>query len=174
MKHLAEHRALKLPRDRGVALVVALIMLLLLTILGINSVQNSIMEERMAGNSRDRQVAFEAAEAALRVAEARLLDQTQFNAIKWDATDGSHEGDPSLDPFTSSHNKTSVTDATLNAETVQNPQYYIERLPEIRLPGSSLVVGYSQPAPTIRFYRVTAYGYGKTSAAEVIMQSAVY
>ncbi|MEQ1557357.1 MAG: PilX N-terminal domain-containing pilus assembly protein [Methyloglobulus sp.] len=60
---------LKLKQQRGVVLLVSLIMLLLLTIIGLTGVQTSGLEEKMAGNMRDRNLAFQAAEAALRDAE---------------------------------------------------------------------------------------------------------
>jgi type IV pilus assembly protein PilX len=53
----------------GAALVVGLIFLVILTLLGITAMQTGILEERMAGNSRDRNIAFQAAEAALRDGE---------------------------------------------------------------------------------------------------------
>jgi len=59
-------------RQRGAALVVALIMLLVMTVLGVAAMQVTRMEERMAGNSRDVNLAFQAAEAGLRDAENRL------------------------------------------------------------------------------------------------------
>lgn len=55
--------------ERGAALLVALIMLLLITILGVSAMQTTTLEEKMAGNLRDRHVAFQAAEAALRAGE---------------------------------------------------------------------------------------------------------
>lgn len=50
-------------RQGGVALFLSLIMLLVLTVLGISSFQNSHMQERSAGNARLQSVAFEAAAA---------------------------------------------------------------------------------------------------------------
>lgn len=58
--------------QRGVSLVVALIFLIILTILGLTAMRVATMEERMSGNSRDRSLAFQAAEAALRDAEADI------------------------------------------------------------------------------------------------------
>ena len=60
------------PRQQGAALVVALIMLLVMTVLGIAAMQVTRIEERMAGNSRDVNLAFQGAEAGLRDAEARI------------------------------------------------------------------------------------------------------
>ena len=59
-------------RQRGAVLVVALLMLLVMTVLGVTAMQMSRMEERMAGNSRDINLAFQGAEAGLRDAEERL------------------------------------------------------------------------------------------------------
>lgn len=53
----------------GAVLVTGLIFLVILTLLGITAMQTSTMEERMSGNARDRNIAFQAAEAALRDAE---------------------------------------------------------------------------------------------------------
>jgi len=57
----------------GAALVTGLIFLVILTLLGITAMQTSTMEERMSGNARDRNIAFQAAEAALRDAERDIL-----------------------------------------------------------------------------------------------------
>jgi type IV pilus assembly protein PilX len=57
---------------RGIALVTALMFLLALTILGIASIKNATLQEHMAGNFRDRNLAKEAAEIALRHAEMEV------------------------------------------------------------------------------------------------------
>ena len=59
-------------RQRGAVLVVALLMLLIMTVLGVTAMQMSRMEERMAGNSRDINLAFQGAEAGLRDSEDKL------------------------------------------------------------------------------------------------------
>lgn len=56
----------------GVALYVALIMLLLLTLLGVAALQVTAMQERMAGNFRTYNLAFNRAEAALRNEEFEI------------------------------------------------------------------------------------------------------
>jgi type IV pilus assembly protein PilX len=52
--------------QRGAVLIVALLFLTILTILGVTAMTSTTFEERMAGNTRDVSVAFQAAEAALR------------------------------------------------------------------------------------------------------------
>lgn len=55
--------------QRGVTLVIVLILLLVMTLLGVASMRGVLMEERMAANMLDRSYAFQAAEAALREGE---------------------------------------------------------------------------------------------------------
>ncbi|SFK23280.1 pilus assembly PilX family protein [Rhodanobacter glycinis] len=56
--------------QQGIALVVALILLLLITLVGLASVRGTIMQNKMASNQYDRQIAFQSAEAGLRAGEA--------------------------------------------------------------------------------------------------------
>jgi type IV pilus assembly protein PilX len=59
-------------QQEGAALFVGLMFLLLLTILGLSSSNVAIMQERMAGNVSDSNVAFQQAERTLREVEERL------------------------------------------------------------------------------------------------------
>jgi type IV pilus assembly protein PilX len=61
-----------LKNERGVALLVALMFLIVLTLLGLAAMKGTTLEERMAGGTRDYNIALQAAEAALRDAEADL------------------------------------------------------------------------------------------------------
>lgn len=56
--------------QRGVALLIVLILLLVMTLLGLASLRGTLMEERMSASVYDRSISFQAAEAALREAEA--------------------------------------------------------------------------------------------------------
>lgn len=58
-----------LRKQDGSALIIALIFLVVLAMLGVAAAEVTILEERMAGNTRDRELAFQAAEAALKVAD---------------------------------------------------------------------------------------------------------
>lgn len=72
----------------GIALLVVLIMLLLVTLLGVAAVRTLTVEERMASNNLDRNLAMQSAERVLREAEALALAQsvaTPFNASFSDA-----------------------------------------------------------------------------------------
>jgi type IV pilus assembly protein PilX len=58
--------------QRGMALLVSLVFLLLLTLIGISSMQNATLQEKMAGSVSLRNQSFQAAEAALRVGESAV------------------------------------------------------------------------------------------------------
>lgn len=79
-------------------------MLLLLTIIGVAGIQTTLLEERMAGNMRDRNLAFQAAESALRDAESditstvnplnpRISGYTSFSADCGKSTTGTNTDD---------------------------------------------------------------------------------
>lgn len=64
--------------QRGVALVVVLVLLLIMTLLGLASLRGTLLEERMSANLFDRSLSFQAAEAALREAEQVLAANPTF------------------------------------------------------------------------------------------------
>lgn len=61
-------------KQRGATFVTGLIFLVVLTLFGITAMKTASMEERMSGNLRDRNVALQAAEMALRYAEQHIRD----------------------------------------------------------------------------------------------------
>lgn len=61
--------------QQGAALIVALIFLVVITLLGLSSIRTAVQEERMTSNYLDRNLAFQAAEAALRAGEAAAVAQ---------------------------------------------------------------------------------------------------
>lgn len=66
LKHLTPRPA---TRQRGVALITALILFVIMTLLGLAAIRNITQEERMAGHSYSRSLAFQATESALRSIE---------------------------------------------------------------------------------------------------------
>jgi type IV pilus assembly protein PilX len=74
MKTMRRAPVVSASRDqRGVALIVVLILLIVMSILGIAIMRSSAMQERMSANLRDRSIAFQAAEGALRFAQNQVL-----------------------------------------------------------------------------------------------------
>jgi type IV pilus assembly protein PilX len=160
--------------QRGVTLIVALIFLAILMLLGVTVAQTSSMEERMAGNTRDRDLALQAAEAALQAADATMgalpKDTTNPDPNKrgkiTTAFDGTTVGYVAYDPahgddaaYWNAYDwpgaSVQVTSASLSGLAAQ-PRYVIEKLPD--------------SVNTQRF-RVTARGVGSSATTVVILQA---
>lgn len=67
-------------RQRGVSLLVVLILLLVMSVLGIAVLRSSAMQERMSANMVDRNQAVQAAETGLLVAQRTVINGT-FNPM---------------------------------------------------------------------------------------------
>src|SRR6056297_3639856 len=71
-------------RQQGAALFISLMFLIILTLIGISAANVGIMQERMAGNVRETNEAFQEAEATLREIEAEVqafVDGTGGSAL---------------------------------------------------------------------------------------------
>jgi len=76
----------------GAALIVSLLILLVMTVIGISSMQTTNLQEKMASNTREREQAFEAAESALRNAEAFVENNVAVTAnFDTDGSDGLYD-----------------------------------------------------------------------------------
>ena len=158
-------------RQRGAVLIVALVLLLVLTVLGVAGVQNTTMEERMAGNYRDRFSAFQAAEAALRAGEATLAS----NTYAWNGSDGTY----SVGTTTVSIDPLSLANYQLNVATsldgiASSPQYFIEKLPRVPFGLDPLNRGRTEGARLVTYYRVSGRASGISGKSEVVLQSTYY
>lgn len=69
----------------GAVLITTLMILVLLTIFGVSTMDTNILEEKMAGNMRERNVAFQSAEAALRACEGYLAT---LSTLPYPSNDG--------------------------------------------------------------------------------------
>ncbi|MGQ9659627.1 MAG: pilus assembly PilX family protein [Thermochromatium sp.] len=63
--------------QEGAALIVALLFLLIITVIGVSGKGNIALQERMVASTQDRNLAFQAAEAALREGEAAAKAQSK-------------------------------------------------------------------------------------------------
>ncbi|HDK45694.1 MAG TPA: PilX protein, partial [Actinobacteria bacterium] len=75
-------------KQRGTALIVSLLILLVLTILGVAAMSTTTMEEKMAGNSRKIDLAFQSAESALRDAQTDPAIKNDLTAFDSTCTNG--------------------------------------------------------------------------------------
>jgi type IV pilus assembly protein PilX len=188
MNHCNSHkinlqRLPKFSRNQdGAVLIIGLLILLVLTILGITNMSTTSMQERMAGNDRDRQIAFQSAEAALRAAEEFVQNSTYAALAAGNFTAACTNGlcakittgntDNWLDNTVwSTSTKHRVYTANFN-EIVSNPKFIVEDLGKVLVAGvSSLPDCYVSPFPCPNMYRITALGTGSSDNSRVMLQS---
>jgi len=129
-------------RQRGVALVVSLLLLIVVALVGLASIRGTTMQQKMATNSYDREQAFQAAEAAIRVAAALLPNNPILIARNCQLGGAVCTGNPFTDtslPASAIHNvdisatsstqfKPGSTAAMDSSGKVAPPQYIIENM----------------------------------------------
>lgn len=179
------YKSLVLYPQQGSVLVVSLLILLVMTLLGVTAMTTSRLEEKMAINTRQYNLAFQASESALRDGEADLttnapqnfsttcggglcLPATNGNPA-WVSTSwtsganarryGQYTGTPAL---------TEIPTTPTNFQ----PLYIIEKLPLQPTQGNGIsqLGNYGSNIP-IQYYRVTSYGSGADGTGAVMLQS---
>ncbi|NOS87147.1 MAG: pilus assembly protein PilX [Methylococcaceae bacterium] len=152
------------PQQTGAVLAISLVILVLLTIIGISAAQFTGLEEKMAGNLRDRNLAFQAAETALREAEEKTADllpcpiAQNLGLVGFYAYNDAPIIDDSPGNVWSTAGKALTALANLEGSTkTAQPQYIIQCITSAA--GGSSV------------YRITARGTGGTTDAVVTLQS---
>ena len=184
-----------LPRrqgQRGISLIMVLLFLIILTLVGVAASVASLSSERMARNSRDQNIALQAAEAALRDArkdinETRKLvgrtgasltcDVPSFKGFCIPAETGKPVWDLYLEDTTRSLELGEITgltaaqkmptsaNATSNGVSKQ-PRYIIESIPD-------LTEGSLKAGATKYVFRISAIGYGSNANTKVVIQEVV-
>ena len=169
--------------QRGISLLMSLLLLVVLSIATVAAIQTGGLQERIAGNTRDRTTAFNAAESALRDAESYLeatLNLPVFNGgttghyrmnsfgslaltllpatTKVDATNPDVWRDPAMINFikTQGIEYGTLTGKPALTDVAVQPRYLIEEMQ----PESGKFVS----------YRVTALATGR-DASLVVLQS---
>lgn len=166
-------------KQQGIALLVTLVMLILLTIIGIYAMSGTNLEEKMSGNTRDHYIAFQAAETA-------LLDAEDFveNLVNTaDFTDGGASGlylatDPEQTPVWQtvdweSNGNLKVVASALN-EIFAQPKYIIEYFTEIVSKEDNINLqnyGEGTGAGSVDIFRITAHGTGGAESSQVLLQT---
>lgn len=166
-------------RQNGATLVIAMLLLLVLTVLGLTTMNMTRLEERMAGNSRDVNLAFQGAEAGLRDAEDRIRAWNEFTVpascstapcsvwqqnmlpvdlrdqiLSWWMTNSTEYGTAGTQEIT---------------EVARDPRVVVEDL-DFVADSAAMTAGYSHQTGRT-FYRVTANSAGASTTAEVVLES---
>ncbi len=181
--------------EGGFVLVTALMFLVALTVLGMSIMGTNTLEERLAGYFRDRQLAFESAEAALREAErdliysGRIIGEMDFKAGCGE--DGAQHGRclPETDGtpvWVDLQDDTGWMNGTDTSKSIKYgdyptsgsaallhvaapPRYVIEVLTVVPA-GTSQKIGFAPKASSF-VYRVTAVGFGRRVSTRVVLQA---
>mgnify|MGYP005856908813 CR=1 FL=1 len=145
--------------QRGATLIIALVMLLLISILAIGGMQGSVMQERMASNSQDQTISFQAAETALRQGEDNLMNNTAVkqnalqtallqNPVAWDGANPAASG-------------TGDAGDQVNTE----PVFHLASLGEVCFPNPNV--------PCFERFNVTSRAEGGSGQAITILQTTI-
>lgn len=169
----------------GAALVISLLLLLVMTILGVTAMSNTVLEEKMTSNARQRQLAFQSASTALRTAEAWLTNnitsvaqfETTFsgtpNELYW-----VRQPSPGVVPRAVPMNIFDGTawvagNSQLDTSTLvtgqPGPRYVIEYMGRKGEPP----LDYTVPDNREYTFRITAIGWGTDSTTTYVAQSAM-
>jgi type IV pilus assembly protein PilX len=158
-------------QQHGVALVVALLLLVVISLVGLAAVRGTIMQQKMASNLYDREMAFQSAEAAIRVAAARIASNPGDIARNCQAGGVVCPANPFDDANLPAGKIITVTSGSASDQfsasklAASQPQYVVENLGNWYDPVSD--TGYNQSAnshnygaqglsTTAVYYRVTA------------------
>jgi type IV pilus assembly protein PilX len=185
------HPMERVKHQSGSALIAVLLVLLVVSILGVGGAQIALMGERSARNDRDMQIAWQAAEAALKDAELDMTtssrsaffnDSNSSNFIQGCGTTGSTlglcaatvAGKPAwltvnmadsaapVVPYGGITGQVFASGVT-GIQPVKPPVYLIELVPD---PSSFDQATGAQPM----VYRVTAMGFGPRPEIQAVVQ----
>ena len=175
-------------RQSGMSLFPALMFLLVLAVLGVSALNSTVMQEKMVSNTKDANLAFQAAEAGLRDAEADVVKNitggTVFSSScthglctppsTWaspSSLDISKAIDWSNGGLTRSYG--AYTSSSALPDVAAQPQYVIEKLSSLPVgPGGSAGIGLpGLPLNGGAAYRLTVLATGVRAETRVILQS---
>jgi len=178
----------RLLTQRGGTLVFALVLLLIVTLLGLASIRGVSLQEHMASNLYDRDVAFQAAEAALRSGEAAITaSASPAGMVDCSAASGTACLPVPASTFQNDNTAWTSIDASfaVNTSVLQGtPQYHIELMGSgngasqlgQQNSANAAQYGFNGGTPTEQYYRVTARSSNPAAAQDrsvVVLQSTV-
>ena len=174
--------------QHGAVLITGLIFMVVLTLLAVASMRNTGLEEKMAANAQNQNMAFQAAEAALRQGLSQVYSGTITSASGFtpSCTTVAPMGlcmpsAPGVAPIWTTQFPFGQTTPTVSGvanfsgtplQGVANqPQYIIELLPSIPCPSCSIGSGRGAGAGAATPFRVTARGWGMAPEARATTQA---
>ena len=142
--------------QRGMALLVSLVFLLLLTLIGLSSMQSANLQEKMAGSVSLRNQSFQTAEAALRIGESAVQLDSYSLAVCASATQCAPPAESSVVSAAGLNSTSGVTWVAAG-----NGFYGVQNI------GTTLTAVNVPSNTSATLYRVTAVGIAGTSRSVV-------
>ncbi|MBT8082380.1 MAG: hypothetical protein KJP08_00310 [Gammaproteobacteria bacterium] len=162
--------------QQGAVLAVTLMILLVVTLLTVSNMRSSILEEKMAGNNSDRNVAFQAAESGLREGEVFLENIVSLGDFQGQAgLFGRTDDEPSFYTSGTWNDEAYHVVAETDLSTYERPRYFIKNMTTVQGTAGALnMSGYGDNKGTgdVTIFRVTVRATGKSAdSAEVILRT---
>lgn len=162
-------------KQQGATLAITLLLLLVITLIGVSSIQVTTMEEKMSANLQDKELSFRAAESALAAGETWILAQTSepTASASCSAFPCVHTVYVNINFATQAFswwqsNSAAYTTALDNVKTP--PRYMIEFLQFVP---DTPVVGTMSASSGVYYYQVTARGSGGADDSYTVLQTTV-
>ena len=157
-------------RQRGISLLVVLLLLVVMSVLGVAVLRSSAMQERMSANLRDRSLATQAVEAALQVGRAALAADPQWRTRVLNPGDACVNG--VCPPFT---NEGAAAWQDVPAWQGVATQYWIEYLGEnaTAIETNGVIPG-SETTNLGPMFRITARSSSDGRALVVLQSDVIY
>ncbi len=163
-------------RQRGAVMVVSLILLLVISLIAVSSMSGTVLEEKMAGNSLDRNLAFQATESTLREGEIAIEGFASLGGFN--GTSGKfalNQAEPGATSDTTWSDATQHIVASENYGAYAPPRYFLKHFTTvIGTEGALNMSGYgdNKGSGDVTVFKVTARGTGGSAdSAEVILRS---
>lgn len=172
-------------KNTGSVLVISLLILLTLTILGVTALNTTVMEERMSSNTRQRNLAHQAAETALKAAE-QWLGNTAGNVMltshigMFNRNSGLYDDTVSgrslnfnindTDSWTAGNSQavTTLSSFPTDASAIPGaPRYIIEYIGRVGDPP----LNFTDPDLRDHAFRIVVIGWGPDKTTKVVLSS---
>ncbi|MDR1887814.1 MAG: hypothetical protein LBQ81_00220 [Zoogloeaceae bacterium] len=142
-------------RQKGVVLVIGLILLMVVTLIALAGMRGVTLQERMAGNSYERNIAFQSAEMVLRFVEDKLMANAGAGDPTWES---------------GKITTTEMSEATLKSSGAWS-NFSTEN--SVKPTGAAKPPEYNIFDMSNGCYKVNGRGYGRSADTIVVLQSVV-
>lgn len=166
-------------RQNGAALFITLIFLLILTIIGLASMNDTVMQGKMAGAMQDSNVALQGVETAIRAAEAYIDGIATVGDFGAATTEGKglYKEGTAKDPYdAATWNSDNSKAAGVVAGLAEQPRFFIELAGEVTSDDTALSLNqntyaHESGSGTILGFRIVARSTGGTGTSQRVVES---